>query len=105
MRLVGYSDRLSAAPSQAIAFQVSSAHPTYRADLVRLVHGDTNPVGPGFIEELVDSPLSGDYSGRVQTISTGSYITVPDDPALRLSRGFTVQAWILPTTPDKALQG
>ena len=30
MRLVGYSDRLSVAPGESIAFMVSSAHPAYR---------------------------------------------------------------------------
>ena len=105
MRLVGYSDRLSVAPGEAISFMVSSAHPTYRADLVRLVHGDTNPLGPGFIEELVPASLSGEYPGRVQEIVTGSYVAVADQPAFALSDGFTVQAWILPTTPEAGRQG
>jgi N,N-dimethylformamidase len=105
MRLVGYSDRLSAAPGEKIAFHISSAHETYRADIVRLVHGDPNPLGPGFIEHEVATPVSGTYPGRVQEIRTGSSITVPDRPALRLSAGFTLQAWIMPTTPEKTLQG
>lgn len=101
MRLTGYSDRLSVAPGETIAFQVSSTHPRYRADLVRLIHGDPNPLGPGFIEELVATSVSGDYPGRVQEIATGSYVAVEDFPTLRLGGSFTVQAWILPTTPEK----
>ena len=85
MRLVGYSDRLSAAPGEAIAFMVSSAHATYAADVVRLVHGDPNPLGPGFIVEPVDTPVAGAYAGRVQEIHTGSYVIVADRPALRLT--------------------
>ncbi len=105
VRLVGYTDRLSVAPGESIACMISSAHPTYRADLVRLVHGDPNPLGPGFIEEVVASPVSGAYSGRTQSIVTGSYVRVENHPALALKGSFTVQAWILPTTPDKGRQG
>jgi N,N-dimethylformamidase len=84
---------------------VSSAHPTYRADVVRLIHGDPNPMGPGFLEEEVAAAVSGEYPGRRQEIVTGSSVTVPADPAFRLTGSFTVQAWILPTTPNKGLQG
>jgi N,N-dimethylformamidase len=104
MRLVGYSDRLSAAPGETIAFQVSSAHSEYRADIVRLVHGDPNPRGPGFIEREVDTVMSGIYPGRAQAIRTGSYLTVADHPALHLAGSFTIHAWIMPTTPAKGGQ-
>ena len=86
MRLVGYSDRLSVAPGESIAFMVSSAHPTYRADIVRLVHGDPNPLGPGFIEEEIATAANGEYPGRQQEIVTGSHVMVPADPALRSAR-------------------
>jgi N,N-dimethylformamidase len=105
MRLVGYSDRLSAAPGETIAFKVSSAHATYDADIVRLVHGDPNPLGPGLIAEVVETPISGAYPGRIQEIHTGSFITVADDPALRITGSVTIQAWIFPTTPAKGTQG
>jgi hypothetical protein len=50
----GYSDRLSVAPGERIEFKVSSEEPgTYRADIVRLIHGDTNPAGPGFKEQVI----------------------------------------------------
>jgi N,N-dimethylformamidase len=105
MRLVGYSDRLSAAPGEPIACMVSSAHPTYRADLVRLIHGDTNPLGPGFSEEVVDASVTGTYPGREQAIVTGSYVQVDAHPALDLTASFTIQAWIMPTTPQEGRQG
>ncbi len=105
MRLVGYSDRLSAARGETIAFKVSCAHEAFDAEIVRLVHGDPNPLGPGFIEEVIASPVSGRYPGRLQELRTGSYITVPDQPALRLSGSFTIQAWILPTLAANGPQG
>lgn len=105
MRLVGYSDRLSAAPGETIAFKVSCDYEAYDADIVRLIHGDPNPLGPGFTEEVITTPVSGRYPGRIQEIRTGSYITVPDQPALQLGGSFTIQAWILPTRATNELKG
>jgi N,N-dimethylformamidase len=99
MELVGYADRLSVRPGETIRFMVSSARERYRADLVRLIHGDTNPAGPGFKERTVPSVIDGEYSGREQAIHPGSYVVVADHPALRLTGSFTVAAWIWPTRP------
>lgn len=35
----------------------------YRAEMVRLIHGDTHPSGPGFKEAAVDVPANGTYPG------------------------------------------
>ena len=105
VKIVGYSDRLSVRPGETLRFMVSCEHPAFRADIVRLIHGDPNPEGPGFKEEIVPTPINGEYPGREQAIRTGSYAIVPDDPALRLPAGFTLQAWIYPTTPGKRVQG
>ena len=49
----GYSDEIAAAPGERIRFMVScTGAESYRADIVRLIHGDTNPAGPGFKEEV-----------------------------------------------------
>ena len=108
--IVGYADRLSVQPGETIRFMVSSEEPEYRADIVRLIHGDANPNGPGFKETLIETPVSGDYAGRRQELPFGSYVLVPDSPALRLGGSFTVTAWIAPTTPgtsfgERAAQG
>ena len=105
MKILGYTDRLSVQPGESIKFMVSCQSPTYRADIVRLIHGDPNPQGSGFKEELVQTPVSGDYPGREQPIRKGSYVIVPDSPLLRATGGFTLQAWIYPTTPNKGVQG
>jgi N,N-dimethylformamidase len=105
MPVVGYADRLSVQPGETIRFMVRSELPRYRADLVRLVHGDTNPAGPGYREEPLDSPINRDYPGRLQAFPAGSHVVVPDHPALRLAGGFTLAAWIYPTTPHKGTQG
>lgn len=99
MRLTGYSDRWSAEPGQTLTFFVSSEQPRYRAQLVRLIHGDENPRGPGPKEEPLDSPINGEYRGVEQPIYTGSYVIVED--AAALASGFlTFQAWIRPSQPD-----
>ena len=105
MRIVGYSDRLSVQSGETIRFMVSCERPTYRADVVRLIHGDPSRQGPGFKEEIVSTPINGEYAGRNQAIRTGSYAIVQDAPALRPVAGLTLQAWIYPTTPRKGMQG
>lgn len=105
MKVVGYSDRFSLAAEETIQFMVSCQLPTYRADIVRLIHGDPNPRGPGFKEEFVDTSISREYSGREQLLRTGSYVIVPDCPHLTPPSGFTLQTWLFPTTPGKGQQG
>ena len=72
--ITGYADRLSVQPGEMIRFMVSAELPTYRADIVRLIHGDPNPKGPGFKEELVEAPVNKDYAGRHQDLPNGSYV-------------------------------
>ena len=60
-RIIGYPDRVSAAPGEEIRFMVScDGVARYRADIVRLVSGDLHPGGSGFIERLVETPVGGD---------------------------------------------
>ena len=105
MRVVGYTDRLSVQPGESIRFMVSCEAPSYEADVVRLIHGDEDQAGPGFKAEPVQTPIEGRYPGRRQRIDSGSYVIVPDQPALRLTGSFTLQAWIYPTLPRKGVQG
>ncbi|MFL5693964.1 MAG: hypothetical protein ACJ795_19405, partial [Ktedonobacteraceae bacterium] len=67
------SDQLSMMPGKTIRFMVNcEGAEKYRVDLVRLIHGDTNPAGPGFKEEVIETPISGEYPGRKQVIYSGS---------------------------------
>ena len=105
MDIVGYSDRFSVQPGESIGFMVSSASPSYHAEIVRLRHIDENSDGPGFKFDAVGSDISGDYEGGLQAIRTGSCVEVPHDPRLDCKDGLTLQAWIYPTTPLKGVQG
>jgi len=104
MRVVGYADRFSVQPGETIRFMISSELPRYRADIVRLIHGDVNPRGPGFKEQAVDTTVNKEYAGKHQALPNGSYVVVPDNAALHVAGSFTLQAWIYPTTPSKGVQ-
>ena len=105
MKIVGYSDRFSVRPGQTIRFMVSSEVPTYRAEIMRLRHTDANPKGPGLKCETLQTSVDGEYPGRHQAIHSGSYAAVSHHAALNCPHGFTLQAWIYPTTPQKGVQG
>ncbi len=105
LSVIGYADRLSIQPGETIRFMVSSEHSQYRADIVRLIHADRNPNGPGFREEEITSSVSGDYAGQHQDLPNGSYVNVPDSSSLHVTDSITLQAWIAPTTPQKGVQG
>ncbi len=81
--LVGYLDRWSARPGEAIAVKVSSAiGEPYAADLVRIIHADPNPAGPGMKLEAVASAFAGMYPSRAQPVTPGSYGVVEAVPAV-----------------------
>ena len=114
LRITGYSDRYSVCPGDTVKFYVNSEKAErYEAHVVRVIHGDTNPEGPGFKEEEIDAPVNKTYAGRQQKIHGGSYVLIPDTAGLSPG-SFTLQAFIFPTTPgpgphgychDKGMQG
>jgi N,N-dimethylformamidase len=98
LRLTGYTDRLSVGPGDTIRFMVSTEHPSYEAQLVRLIHGDTNPAGPGFKQVVVSSGIDGQHVGRMQAFPSGSYVEIPLAPGVvRLPLSFSV--YVYPTNP------
>ena len=105
LRITGYSDNYSVCPGDEICFYVNSEkNEAYNVDIVRLIHGDTNPEGPGFKEKLVKAACNKQYKGRNQKIHGGSYVVIPADHRMN-TESFTLQAFIFPTTPDKGVQG
>ncbi len=105
MDIVGYADRLSAAPGDVVRFMVSTIAPRYEASIVRLIHGDTQQPGPGYKDEPTPSTVDGQYVGREQAIHIGSHVVVADTPALRLTGSLALHAWVYPTTPGGGAQG
>lgn len=98
--LVGYVDRFSARPGEGIAVKVSSQlTQPYQADLVRIIHGDANPAGPGMKLEEVAADFAGTYESRFQPVHLGSCgVVIPTAP-IALPEGWTivvrVQPWLL----------
>ena len=89
--LTGYSDRLSAAPGERIAFKVSStAAGPYRARLARVIHADPNPAGPGVKIEDLAARFAIERPSRVQPLAQGSYVRVDAAAALRTPGPLTV---------------
>ncbi|MEO0381017.1 MAG: LamG-like jellyroll fold domain-containing protein, partial [Pseudomonadota bacterium] len=106
VRLFGYSDPLAAQAGKPIDFMVSAeGTDKVTAELVRLVHGDFNPEGPGFIEESIPTDIPVTLDVRRQYTQNGSFARV-DDPKARLAPdgAFTVYAFIWPSHPGAVRQ-
>ncbi|MCO5072165.1 MAG: hypothetical protein M9944_13245 [Rhizobiaceae bacterium] len=102
----GYSDKPSAAPGEIMTFHVSAdTEGSMRADVVRLIHGDTSPSGPGFREEVVDCVVNGEYPVRRERTQIGSYVAVPDPKGLCAGRSLTVHCFVQVTTGADKRQG
>ncbi|OYW29578.1 MAG: N,N-dimethylformamidase large subunit, partial [Methyloversatilis sp. 12-65-5] len=99
MRLTGYADKFGVHPGDKIKFFVNCDGPKkYKAEIVKMINGDTNPRGPGFIEKPISVSVNAEYPGRKQVVHSGSYAYVLDNPRFKLE-SFTLQCWIWPTTP------
>ena len=62
MRLTGYPDRFSARPGETIRLHVSSKASKYRAEIVRLIHGDHRK---GQVAVLRHTAQPNDAGGRL----------------------------------------
>lgn len=103
--IMGYSDKISVCPGETIKFMVSChGQPSYRARLVQIIHGDTNPEGPGYKEREVSSAFDGTKKARTQVIHAGSHAIVPANANFDGLESFTVQAFAWPTTPHMGRQ-
>lgn len=101
MKVIGYSDELSVRPGDRVNFYVSCDTERYHTDIVKLIHGDTNPDGPGFKIEPVRTDVDADVPGRVQQTHAGSCVLIDDRPRLRAGGALTLQVLLWPTMPTK----
>jgi N,N-dimethylformamidase len=97
--VVGYSDPWSVEAGQSIAFMVSCTEPTFDAQVVRLVHGDLDPAGPGYREEEIAADLNGTHRGRAQELRPGSFALVENTPPLTFTGSFSLALWVYATAP------
>jgi N,N-dimethylformamidase len=103
--ITGYSDRLSACAGESIAFKVSSLSTLpYRATLVRVIHADPNPAGPGFKVEHLPEVFTTQRPSVAQALHRGSYGRVAQVPLVDPAGGLSVGVRIMPTAPGRGEQ-
>jgi len=77
IRLFGYSDPMAAKAGEPVDFMISAEGTTEaQIDIVRLIHGDYNPEGPGFIEELIETDLPKTLPVQRQYTQNGAFARV-----------------------------
>lgn len=103
--IMGYSDKISVCPDETIRFMVScEGQPNYQARLVRIIHGDTSPDGPGYKEHPTASSFEGSFKARKQDIHAGSYGIIAANRRFDGLQSFTLQAMVWPTTVENGCQ-
>ena len=104
LKITGYPDRYSVAPGETIEFKISLEEgDRFDARIVRVIHGDCNPAGPGLKFIHIPSPVDGSHPGRPQRIDAGSYMRADSVPPLAAAP-FSFFAMIWPTLPRRADQ-
>ena len=106
VKLFGYTDKISVRPGEAISIHVNAdGTDEAEATLVRLIHGDEHPDGPGFIEEEIACEANGAWPVKKQYTQVGSFLEV-DDPKhlLALTGSITLFAYIYPGLPKVGLR-
>ena len=105
LKITGYASEFSVRPGDKLDFHIHcKSQSKYQADIVRLIHGDTNPEGPGFKEELVETSVNREYQGREQKTYNGSFALVPNIHSFS-GKNITIASLFYATTPYKGEQG
>ena len=86
MKLTGYSSSVFVRPGGSLGFHVHSESPNVDVQLVRLLHGDENPRGPGFQEREISSSIDGRHAAGPQEIFRGSFAELETPPRLHRER-------------------
>ena len=106
VRMFGYSDPLSARAGKIINFMISAeGTKKVNSKIVRLIHGDENPEGPGFLEEEIETDIPDVLEVKRQYVQLGSYAEVKDhNNILSELKSFSICAFIWPSYPGKQRQ-
>ena len=79
IKIFGYTDKISVKQGEKINFHVSAdGTKTAQAQLVKLIHGDGHPDGPGYLDEKIDDKINGEWSVEKQFTQLGSFLKVND---------------------------
>lgn len=106
VKIFAYTDRISVKPGDTITFHVNAdGTQTAEAQLVRLIHGDEHPDGPGFIEEEVHCPANGFWEVKKQYTQVGSFLEVADPGnKLAIEGSLTIFAFVYASLPQVGLR-
>ena len=105
-KIFGYADKISVKQGERIDFHVNAdGTDAAEAQLVRLIHGDENPEGPGFVEEEIDNSINGHWAVKKQFTQLGSYLEV-DDPnnKLAVDGSFSLCCYVSATMPKHGVR-
>ena len=105
MKLTGYSEYVFVRPGESLGFHVHSESAEVDVQLVRLLHGDENPRGPGFQEREITSSSDGRHAAGPQEIFRGSFAELETAVPLLDPEDFEIDFWIWPTLPGDGAQG
>lgn len=95
----GYPERMSAKAGESLNIMLSAVGcEAVSAILVRLIHGDEHPEGPGFKEEVLGSVYQQNLSVTEQGVQKGNFLCLVDPVAApRLGSTVTLHAFVYPT--------
>ena len=105
MKLTGYTDSVCVRPGGSLGFHIHCEGDHVDAQLVRLLHGDENPAGPGFQEREIASSVDGRHPAGRQEIFRGSFAELETPTPLLDDDNFEIDLWIWPTRPGLGAQG
>ena len=98
MNILGYSDKFSVQKNEELQIKVSCRNiKTYNANLIKIVQGDINEKGPGYIEKKINVDLGGPFQARYQKIPIGSYGYVKNKKNFDKIKNIFVSVKIFPT--------
>ena len=101
LKITGYPDRYSAEPGKQLEFKVSLEEGnSFEARLVRVIHGDANPRGPGLSSVISQAERTATILDLRSRSTPGSFMSVPDFPALGEPFTFFVMIWPTLTRRD-----
>lgn len=100
-KVFGYADKISVKPGDDISFYVhADGTRAVDAQLVRLIHGDSHPDGPGYREEEIACEADGVWDVRKQFTQVGSFLTVEDPQRhLAMNGSFSLCTFVSPNSP------
>ncbi len=103
--ITGYADRWSVGHNQTIEFKISSDFDEpYSVRLVRITCADSNPNGPGILEEDLSSIFCGKFPSRKQQAKLGSYGQIQTAGKLPHHDQYTIAANVWPTLAGEGRQ-